>query len=262
MISCDYLFVTSRGTFLRKDYTPLEGEEALKVLVVYCNSTKCIFAHAVPQKGVDDDGYCVEQMVNDIAWLGHSRVVIRSDNEPAIAKLVLESLKALKVEGIEQAAAEGSVPYDPQSNGAAESAVRVFKGMLRTLQLSLERELKARIPVGHPVMTWLVRHAAHNRTLRLRGEDGQTGYQRARGAPCNTRTVSFGEMCRFKTRAQEAAGSAWRWTTGIWLGRDHKTGQYIYWDHKKICHARTLIRVPDEQKWVSEEVAKITSTPW
>ena len=40
LISCDYLFVTSRGTFLRKDYTPIEGEESLKVLVVYCNTTK------------------------------------------------------------------------------------------------------------------------------------------------------------------------------------------------------------------------------
>ena len=55
-------------------------------------------------------------------------MIIRSDNGPVVAKLVLETLKELKVSGIEQASAEGSVPYDSQSNGLAEAAVKMPKG--------------------------------------------------------------------------------------------------------------------------------------
>ena len=53
LISLDYLFVTKRGVFSRKEYTPIEGDESLKVIVVYCNTTKSLFAHAIPQKGID-----------------------------------------------------------------------------------------------------------------------------------------------------------------------------------------------------------------
>jgi hypothetical protein len=51
---------------------------------------------------------------------------------------------------------EGSVPYDPQTNGAAENAVKLFKGTLKAILLSFERRVEARIPVDHPVMTWMV----------------------------------------------------------------------------------------------------------
>ena len=142
--------------------------------------------------------------MRDIVWLGHAKVVIRTDNEPAIVKLIVEALKALKVAGLEQASAEGSVPYDPQSNGAAESAVGTIKGMLRTLMLCLEERIGARIPVGHPILTWLVRHAAWCRTTRVRHTDGRTAYERARGRAFKTPMVGFGEYCRYKIRAQES----------------------------------------------------------
>ena len=164
----------------------------LKVLVVYDGASKCLFGHAVPRKGPDEDGYIVDQIVADILWLGYAKVMIRTDNEPAILKLVVEALKALKVAGVDQASSEGAVPHDPQTNGAAETAVGTLKGQLRTLQMCLERRLGMKIPVNHPILTWLVRHAAYVRTARVRGSDGQTGYQRARGTSFTTKLVGFG----------------------------------------------------------------------
>ena len=108
-------------------------------MVIHDNISKALFAHAVPQKGVDDKKYIVDQFVNDILWLGYARVIVRSDNEAAILKVVTETLAALKVSGLDQAAAEGSVSYDPQTNGDAEAAVGVLKSSIRTFQLGLER---------------------------------------------------------------------------------------------------------------------------
>ena len=68
LISCDYLFVTARGVFTRSEFVPVEGEEVLKVLVVYDGATGSLFAHAVPRKGPDEHGYVVDQIVADVLW--------------------------------------------------------------------------------------------------------------------------------------------------------------------------------------------------
>ena len=66
MISTDYLFITKRGAFSKNEYEPLEGEEHLKVIVVYGSKSKSLFSHVVPRKGPDEEGYAVECSVQDI----------------------------------------------------------------------------------------------------------------------------------------------------------------------------------------------------
>ena len=146
--------------------------------MIYDSKSKGIFAHAVPQKGMDEGRFVVECFATTVLWLGWSRVIVRSDNEPAIVKLVNETLKSLKVSGLDQASAEGSIPYDPQSNGAAEAAVKMVKGSLQACHRSLEKQLGVEIPATHTIITWLVRHVAMMRTLRVRGSDGLTAYQK------------------------------------------------------------------------------------
>lgn len=74
----------------------------VRVLVAKCSRTKCTFARIVRQKGVDPERYAVDRLVKDIKWLGYSKITIRSDNEPAIQKLRLDTFKGLRVEGLRQ----------------------------------------------------------------------------------------------------------------------------------------------------------------
>ena len=160
---------------------------------------------------------------------------------------------------------EGSTPYDPQSNGAAESAVRLAKGQLRALQLGLERELSAHIPIGHPILTWMVRHAAMLRTMFVIGEDVRTAWQRARGKTCNFDFIQFGEVARYKCRSQEKgiADSGMRFGMGVWLGIDGRTGQHVFFDSNHgVRHARALLRLPDSQKFDRDRAAAVAVTPW
>ena len=106
----------------------------------------------------------------------HPKIILKSDNEPAIRQVVERVLGILKSEGV-TASDEGSVPHDPQTNGAAESAVRLLKGTIKANLLSLERRLQARIPLDHPIMAWLAHYAAQVRTMRTRGPDGRTGFK-------------------------------------------------------------------------------------
>ena len=54
--------------------------------------------------------------------------MLKTDNEAAILKLLPESLRDLRVEGIDEVIQENSPEYDPQSNGNAEIGVKVVKG--------------------------------------------------------------------------------------------------------------------------------------
>ena len=48
------------------------------------------FAHAARRKA--DDGHVVQRIIDNIAWLGHVRLVLWSDTERAILALVIEGL--------------------------------------------------------------------------------------------------------------------------------------------------------------------------
>ena len=63
--------------------------------------TKCLFAHVVPQKGMDPQNYAVERLKRDIFWLGHSKIILKTDNEHAIIAVLRNTLKALRIEGVE-----------------------------------------------------------------------------------------------------------------------------------------------------------------
>ena len=95
----DYLFLTARGCFTRREYEPLEGEAHLKGLVKYDSLSRALSAHAVPQKGVDEQGYIVEQVKQDVLWLGHAQIAIRSDNEPALVAVVDDAAAAAAAAG-------------------------------------------------------------------------------------------------------------------------------------------------------------------
>ena len=110
-------------------------------------------------------------VVADVLWLGYSKVLLKSDNEPAIVKLLKESLATLKVSGVDQVGEEYSPPYDSQANGAVEAAVKQVKARIRTWKLCLERRIGKRIPPRHPIMTWLAPHATSIVRYRVRGQD-------------------------------------------------------------------------------------------
>ena len=139
----------------------------------------------------------------------------------------------MQLTDLQTVAAEGSFPYDPQTNGAVESAVKVIKQSMRAnlLTLRLERRLQARMLPTHVVVAWLVRHSTIDSHAWARWKDGL--YERARWTACTSKLLGFGEVCRY-SRSQEGhiAGTSQRFSIGVWLGIDLRTGQYILWDPK------------------------------
>ena len=270
VIGFDYMFLTGKDTYTRGEWAEcderdLDPMEVLKVLVVRDMRSKSIFGHAVKCKGSDESGYAVRCLVEDVKWLGYSRIILKSDNEPAIVKLLADTLKSLRIDGVvEQALEEHPPPYDPQSNGGIETGVKLIKGHLRTHRSALEARVGYKVPVAHPLMSWLVSHVANILTWYSVGRDGRTAYHRVRGRPFNGKLLLFGEYCRYKARSHEPLHGRNPWAGAIYLGRENVSGQHILYDDeaKSVAYARTLMRVPNQEKWKLETLAAVRITPW
>ena len=97
----------------------------------WCATTgnRGVRAHAVQQRGVGN-GWIVDRTIKDLEDFGHAGSSIRTkcDQEPAILEVQRIIAQKRKV--------HTSLPTSPfgdsQSNGAAENAIRSFRGMYRT----------------------------------------------------------------------------------------------------------------------------------
>ena len=268
-IAFDYLFVTPKKILSREELEA-EDEEAkkacVKILVVKDLRNKPIFAHVVPQKGVDADGYSVVRLVDDIKWLGYTKVLLKADNERPIVRLLIDALRRLRIEGLEQVAQEAPVPYDSSSNGSVENAVKQVQGLLRTVKLGFEKHVGTVVPDRHPIFSWMVEHVGWILTTRTRGSDGRTGFQRVRGKPFTKRLVQIMEQCLYKLPVKgpqrEAAGKLGaRWRRGIFLGFNRASSEYLFWDGNQVARSRAVQRLKKGLRWPKDAYEKVSKDP-
>ncbi len=137
MLCFDYLFFTKNRSMVSRKELVQNDDIELKVLVAKERVSKTIFAHAVEAKGSDVDGYAVGRLVDDVKWLGWTKLSLKSDNENAIVKVLRDTLTTARVEipELEQIGEEHGAKYDSASNGEAENAVKQVQRMTRTLKL-------------------------------------------------------------------------------------------------------------------------------
>ncbi len=285
-IGVDYWFITTGGIWRRDELKELrytldaEGDEKLatdrkegkiiKCLIIRCFETKCLFAHVVPCKGLDEDKFVLNLVVDAVVWLGHAKLILKSDGENSITKLVKKSLEEIKcqVEGIESVTSEESHPYDSQSNGGTEVGIKIVRGVYRTLKLNLEERIGREVPPSHPLLTWLVEHTAVVLNACVRGNDGKTAWERARGRPFGMRIHEYGESVFWKQPLKgpqhDVKGNMGpRQYVGNFLGYNKTSNSYrILTEDGEITKARALTARPIQDRWDAEKFANVVVTPW
>ena len=141
--------------------------------------------------------------------------------------------------------------------------MKQLKGHLRTLKLSLERNIGKRLPESHPLFTWLVEHAAWLLSTRKAGDDGQSAYQRVRGRPFGKKLVEFGERVLYKLHMRgphyDSRGAMEeRWQRGLMLGFTKHTNQYYLWDSKDVVSARAVQRMKRDSRWHLDSLERVS----
>ena len=251
VFSFDYLFLDEAGNMIRREDVTENTAVALTILVAHDSKGKACFAHVVPQKGIDAEHYAVDALMRDVAWLGYTHISLRSDNEPAIVKLLQHALTEARytVEDLEQILEEHPNTYDSSGNGQIEATVKQFTGILRTNKLDLEERLNKKIPLSSPLVTWLVEFAAFIITIRVKGDDGKTAHQRVRKCDFAKRLVPFGELVLvhlpIKSPERQNAGALDAHAKyGIILGYGRQRHSYQVFAEGAVKEYRTVHRLP------------------
>ena len=260
-VSMDYQELISRA---KKD--PDDDDAVVKIIVAKDEPTGTIFAYRVNQKGSGDE-WVIRRLVQDIADMGRTDIVLKTDGEPAMISLQ----KAIQAARTSQTVPENPPAYNPQSNGACEKAVQDTDGQIRKLKLALEARLKFEVSEDSNVMQWMIPHAAHLLSKYSIGHDGMTPHERLVGRKWVRPIVEFGEVVLAKLtankmghgkRKQQRKKLVPRSIRGMFVGQIARTGeQLIAKQSGDVVRCRTIRRVPFEKRWDPEMVLNIMGVP-
>ena len=98
VIHMDYACFTEKGLVRQSELREEEQKHAIRVIVVYCNGSRSPFTRVVPSKATSMDKLAAERVIEDISYFGHTRVILRSDNKPALVLLVGDAFKGLRIQ--------------------------------------------------------------------------------------------------------------------------------------------------------------------
>ena len=131
---------------------------------------------------------------------------------------------------------------------------------IRTLKLQIENNYGIHLSTTHPIMPWLVKHAAYLLNRYSVHSDGNTSYYRRWNKEHKTPICEFGETVLYMMpTAKHRHKMEARFFQAIWLGKDTSTNENILGISGQIVKARTRQTKPD--KYNKQMMDVIGSTP-
>ena len=243
-----------------------DAEKKLPFIVVRDHSTKLTFAHLLQGKSTvvaEYSDYVVNAVLNDLRYLDHKKMILKSDQEKAMTAL-FERLRRLRNQSDEQTLEENSPVGESQSNGVVEEAIKEVEEMMATLLSSLEESLGGRLPQECAAVAWAVEYAAVVMNYFKVGADGMTALERHRGAKHERPLAEFGERVLYlplDRKSHPVHAPEPRYEDGIWLGLDIRSTEVIIGTPSGVVKARSVRRRPEDERWSIEEVLRIAGTP-
>ena len=149
------------------------------------------------------------------------------------------------------------------ANSRVEMAVREVKRHCRTLRISAEQNTSVRIADDSPLLSWLLRFAAHVTNKMVIGKDGKTTEMRRTGRRWRKPMAQFGEKVWFRKFGEDGVSSfASRMTLGIFVGHDDRTGAVLCITKNDVVRGKSWTRQTPSDAWESTNWEGLCGTPW
>ena len=221
------------------------------ILVTRSSTTQVTTADVLPCKGTAHP-WCVQALVRAIVASANAKIILLSDNEPAILDL------------FRQAAAERRVTHGMTLiiDDTTEHESQEVKGVASSVRVALSELYKKKISSKHPVLPWLVSYAAGQTTRGQIGADGLTPHQRLKARAFRKLLPVFAESVLHLPIGKRASRLPERWSDGLFLGVVERSSEFHVGNVLGVLRARSLRRSPLEERATVELLDKLVGAPW
>ena len=255
-VSLDYWFMGAGSTEAEQQEAEKKGQTP--ILVMHDSHTRAD-AIVCPEKGPEP--LVVRKAVEILDLLGHKKVIMKGDQEPALIAFV-NVLKAGWENG--HVVPENSPMGDSRSNGGVERAIQTVEAQVRTIRDALEDRLGVKVLPDSPVMTWIVQHSAWLVRRCAVAEDGCTAYERIKGRRSQRPMAEIGEQVWYlpaRTSANRRTNTDERVLEGTFLTVLDRSDEVVLADPEgNIIKAYQIRRKPEGQRWCADRVIGIKAT--
>ena len=240
------------------------GQVGMSMTILIMTETLCdsVWAYVTSAKGFASDAWLPKKLHNDLTTVGMglTRIIVKTDTEPAILDLRREMSKA---RGDAPTGFEDSRVGDSNSNAKIERVIRDVKGLIRTMRADLQEKTKHRVALEDPIVPWMVRHAGYVLTRCRVHPCGRTSLHRMKGQKTHRPMIPFGEAVMFKIpKTKRRLGDFEdRFEKGIWLGLTVQSGENIVGTLEGVYRVGGIMRCAPDKRWSSGMIRTIVGTP-
>ena len=166
---------------LRGCWHTLKERHILDFMVGTDMSTGAAWASTVLIKGKENLNI-VSSILSWLSELGHPKVIIKSDGEPAseVVMRMVQTKGAMMENPPCEIIQPQSQRYSHQGSGGAERMVQTLRNQIKSCKIQIERNSGTTTKVDSPLLTWLPRHAARQYTRFHKRQDSTTAYEKIR----------------------------------------------------------------------------------
>ena len=243
-----------------------QDKDLCTVLVGRLYPAKALFAVVCDQKGDDDD--VITRLARSIRNSGYSHIVYKSDQEPSIRTMFEEAFRRSHRQRccynpkLRQFVPESSDVGESRSNGKAENSVQRLRDMIRTYKSALETHINFRIPSQHPVIRWIVDHAASVNNRHVCNSDGVTPYQAIHGQRSTWKLCEFGEQVFYYVPKRLRSKMDLRFRIGTFLGNSqHSNEAFVAVATGTVIKSRSIVRVVAPSRWDKDVLSGVIGIP-
>ena len=273
IIGVDYGYLWSRAPEASDAHDEVAGEDppdgvrtSSSVLwKVQCGSV-AIFGRLCQAKGDNERNRAV--LAKGLQAGGSTRVVVRSDGEPAFlahvkAARAMTMVSDVSLESVHEQVSREQCP----GNGLAEGAVKELKAKIRTLRHSTEMGLGRRLPETHNSLAWLASHAAATINWFRPGLHGKTPYELRVERKFRRPVAPWGQKVWWMSAKKHVSSisAESRWQEGIFLGilrGGVGASDYAIGTPDGVQPARAIKMVPEIDAWGIELLLAVKGLPW
>ena len=186
--------------------------------------------------------------------------ILQSDQEEYLVSLLKTTARTIG----SNITVRQSPAYSSQSQGSIERFHRTLFNRVRTLTAQLRNNYKLNnISINHPIMPWVIRHAAYLLNRYAIHNDGKTSYFRRWNKEHKTPLCEFGETIQYMIpHYKRMPKLESRFYKGTWLGKDTMTSESIIGIQGKIIRTRTIRRQIEPDKYDRQLMDIINAPPW